>query len=141
MKPLDMVYANTNIDSLMASYYPNVTSSNTGVILEIRRERTIELVMEGFRLWDIIRWKEGQELTKTFEGCYFPGPGLYDLNNDGKNDFQIYTDSKGTFTGTSMKLDKDIFLSNKTSGYVLALQKLKQNGMKIETIYGQFPCK
>lgn len=126
MKSLDMAYANTNIDSLMASYYPNVTkSNNTGVILEIRRERTVELVMEGFRIWDIIRWKEGQELTKTFEGCYFPGPGLYDLNDDGKNDFQIYTDSKGTFTGTSMKLDKDIFLSNKTSGYVLALPKIK----------------
>lgn len=126
MKSLDMAYANTNIDSLMASYYPNVTkSNNTGVILEIRRERTVELVMEGFRIWDIIRWKEGQALTKTFEGCYFPGPGLYDLNDDGKNDFQIYTDSKGTFTGTSMQLDKDIFLSNKTSGYVLALPKIK----------------
>ena len=69
----------------MLKYYPNVTrSTNTGVILEIRRERTVEMPLEGFRLWDIFRWKEGQQLTKPFYGCYFPSEGQYDMDNDGK---------------------------------------------------------
>ena len=67
MPALDMTAANNNPDPLMASYYPNVNSgANKGVILEIRRERTIELLLEGFRYYDIIRWKEG----KVFEQPY-----------------------------------------------------------------------
>lgn len=125
MPSLDMAKANADVDPLMSSYYPNVTkSTNTGVILEIRRERTIELVMEGFRLWDMIRWKEGQQLTKQFEGCYFPEAGEYDMNNDGKADLLIYTDSKGNFTGTALKLNKDIYLTNGTSGNIKALPNI-----------------
>lgn len=126
MPGLDLAYANANIDPLMAEYYPNVTkSTNTGVILEIRRERTIELVMEGFHMWDMFRWKEGKQFTMQFYGPYFEGAGEYDLDNDGKADFLIYTDSKGDFKGTAMKLDKDIFLSNKTSGNMIALPNIK----------------
>lgn len=126
MPGLDLAYANANIDPLMAEYYPNVTkSNNTGVILEIRRERTIELVMEGFHMWDMFRWKEGKQFTMQFYGPYFEGAGEYDLDNDGKADFLIYTDSKGDFKGTAMKLDKDIFLSNKTSGNMIALPNIK----------------
>ena len=37
-------------DPYLAACYPNVEQgTNKGVILEIRRERTIELVMEGLR--------------------------------------------------------------------------------------------
>ena len=50
MPALDMTAANNNPDPLMASYYPNVNSgANKGVILEIRRERTVELPCEGLR--------------------------------------------------------------------------------------------
>lgn len=55
--------------------YANVTGANKGVILEIRRERTVELLMENFRYWDIMRWKEGKRFEKPFEGLYFPGVG------------------------------------------------------------------
>ena len=76
MPDLNLNTANANVDPLLLSYYPNVTqSNNTGVILEIRRERTIELVMEGFRQWDLLRWKEGAAFGKSFEGIYFPGVG------------------------------------------------------------------
>lgn len=42
---------------------------------EIRRERRVELAMEGFRYWDIIRWKIAETvLPKPILGCYFfPG--------------------------------------------------------------------
>ena len=126
MPNLNMDEANSDIDPLMAEYYPNVTqSANTGVILEIRRERTIELTMEGFRLWDIFRWKEGQQLTKPFYGCYFPSEGEYDMDANGTNDLLLYSTDKGNFKGTAKKLGKDVILSNETSGYIYALDKIK----------------
>lgn len=69
MPKLDMNEANSDVSGLLLSYYPSVDAgANRGVILEIRRERTVELAMEGFRLWDIFRWKEGQQLTQPFLG-------------------------------------------------------------------------
>lgn len=126
MPNLDMNEANATPDLLMQEYYPNVTqSTNTGVILEIRRERTIELTMEGFRLWDIFRWKEGQQLTKPFYGCYFPSAGEYDMDANGTNDLLLYTEDKGKFKGTAKKLGKDLILTNVTSGNIHALDKIK----------------
>lgn len=125
MPHLNLAYANSTMDPLMVEYYPNVTQSdNTGVILEIRRERTIELTMEGFRLWDIIRWKEGQQLTKPFYGCYFPSEGEYDMDDDGQNDLLLYSTDKGSFTGTAKALGKDVVLSDDTSGYIHALKTI-----------------
>lgn len=125
MPDMKLSEANGNVDPLMLEYYPNVTrSSYTGSILEIRRERTIELALEGFRLWDIFRWKEGQQLTKPFYGCYFPKEGEYDMDGDGVNDLLIYSSDKGSFKGTAKKLDKDLVLTNGTSGYIHALNTI-----------------
>ena len=39
---------------------------------EIRRERRVELAQEGFRYWDLIRWKTAEtELPKPVLGNYF----------------------------------------------------------------------
>lgn len=39
---------------------------------ELRRERRVELAMEGFRYWDLIRWKTAEtELPKAVLGSYF----------------------------------------------------------------------
>lgn len=39
---------------------------------EIRRERRVELAMEGYRYWDLIRWKTAEiELPKPIVGNYF----------------------------------------------------------------------
>lgn len=117
--------ANLYPDELMQKYYPHVAhEKNMGVILEIRRERTIELVMEGFRLWDLIRWKEGQALTQPFEGCYFPEVGKYDMDGDQKPDIQLYDKDKGDFKGTSLQLNKDIFLSQSSKGNVVAWRNI-----------------
>ena len=74
--------------------YPTLAKlnpSNMGVILEIRRERTVELVMEGFRYWDIMRWKEGKVFEEEFLGMYIPSAGTIDLDGDQKPDFNIAT--------------------------------------------------
>lgn len=122
MPALNMAQANANTDPLLLSYYPNVTrSANTGVILEIRRERTVELVLEGFRQWDLFRWKEGKALTGPYLGAYFPGPGRYDMNNDGTNDLVLWTGSRETIAGgTSKQIGVEVILSNGNSGYIVA---------------------
>jgi len=122
MPALNLATANSNTDDLLLNYYPNVTKgANTGVILEIRRERTIELVLEGFRQWDLFRWKEGKSLTGPFYGCYFPGPGRYDMNNDGTNDLVLWVGTRETITGgTSKQIGVDVILSEGNSGYIVA---------------------
>ena len=93
MPSLDMAAANADPDGYLMSEstgYTGVTGENTGVILEIRRERTVELIAEGFRYWDIMRWKAGKRFERPFYGMYFDGPGNYDLDRNGSVDFVIY---------------------------------------------------
>jgi hypothetical protein len=96
MPNLNLAFANANPDPYLANQYTHVTGANKGVILEIRRERRIELVMEDFRWNDLMRWKEGHLVAEQFYGEYFPGPGSFDLDGDGKTDIVIYTGTKPT---------------------------------------------
>lgn len=118
MPNLNMAAANANPDPYQANLYTQVNGANKGLILEIRRERRIELVMESnFRWDDIMRWKEGQLLTAPFMGMYFPRPGFYDLDRNGKNDVEIYSGVKPPDTGPyQIPVDN---LSNGTRGNVL----------------------
>lgn len=96
MPNLSLEWANANPDPYLINQYPNVTSSNKGVILEIRRERRIELYMENFRWDDVVRWKAGHALVAPLHGMYFPGPGEYDLTKDGKIDVALYVGEEPT---------------------------------------------
>ena len=122
MPNLDMDHANANPDPYLASAetgYANVTGANKGVILEIRRERTVELLMENFRYWDIMRWKEGKRFEKPFEGLYFPGVGSYDLNSDGTDDVCIWSGTKpDTKIPVVYELGVDVKLSEGDHGYI-----------------------
>lgn len=123
MPNLNMAEANANPDWYLASKeygYMNVDKgANKGVILEIRRERTIELAQEGYTRWfDLMRWKEGNCVDQEVYGMYFPGPGEYDLTGDGKTDIVLYTDTKPEGSVTAYKIGTDIYLSNGESGYV-----------------------
>ncbi|MGL4520445.1 MAG: RagB/SusD family nutrient uptake outer membrane protein [Phocaeicola sp.] len=72
-------------DPLMQASFPGVSS----LLLEIRRERRVELAFEGFRFDDLMRWKGGKLLEKVPEGLYFPSLGKYDLTGDGIEDIYL----------------------------------------------------
>lgn len=125
MPELNMDEANSHPDNYLASAetgYPNVTGTNKGIILEIRRERAIELAQEGFRFDDLVRWKAGRCIDQAITGMYFPGPGEYDLTGDGEADVILYTASQSKPEAASgvqvYQLDSDIILSDGDKGYI-----------------------
>ena len=122
---LNMATANANPDPYLTSSetgYPNVSGGNAGVILEIRRERAVELIQEGYRWDDLMRWKAGKMIDQSLQGMYFPGPGAYDLSGDGVADVYIYAEGSAKPSGPStaqyFEINNGIFLSNGNSGYV-----------------------
>lgn len=73
---------------LVANYFPDISNP---VILEVRRERGIELTLEGFRFYDLVRWKHGELLLKPWTGMYVPALNTpMDLNGDGVLDVAFY---------------------------------------------------
>ncbi|SMG30668.1 RagB/SusD family nutrient uptake outer membrane protein [Sphingobacterium psychroaquaticum] len=127
MPNMDLAAAKASVDAFMANDYPLVTGAFQGPILEIRRERRIELVMESFRWDDILRWKAGKLVTKQFKGMYFPGIGKYDLDGDGKDDVWIYEDTKPTATGIQLlKLGSEILLEEGKKGNVVVNSHIKK---------------
>lgn len=125
MPNLNMADANSNPDPyLMDKWtgYPKVAqknADNVGVILEIRRERAIELVQEGHRYYDVIRWAEGHTFEGPILGLYFPGEGTYDIDGDGKNDVTLYKSSKPSVTAPLvLQIGVDIILSEGDSGSI-----------------------
>ena len=122
MPNINMAEANANPDPYLELQYPHVSGNNKGVILEIRRERRIELLIENFRWDDMMRWKEGATFTQQFKGMYFPGLGNYDLDADGEIDICLYEGERPTVEGSSveyLQLNSDIMLENGTSGCIV----------------------
>ena len=125
MPNLDLKAANANPDPYLSAPetgYPNVTGTNKGVILEIRRERSIELLQEGFRYYDIIRWKEGKAFTQPLLGIYIPeGTKEYDLDGDGTYDVYFAknsSDKPSTPIKLTLVIGQDIVFSQTDYGYV-----------------------
>ena len=108
----------------MESCYPNVEKGSLkAVILEIRRERTIELALEQpDRSWDMFRWKEAKQclqVVQPWHGVFIPGLGKYDTSGDGVADVEFIQE------GTAVKLKvgssvSEVTLSAGTSGYIVA---------------------
>lgn len=91
-------------DTYGYTHLKELNPANLAQILEVRRERTIELVLEASRWDDIVRWKEGPCFAQPLYGMYFPGAGEYDLTGDGKPDMYLYSgtlsdDIKNTYQG------------------------------------------
>ena len=73
---------------LVANYFSEISDP---VILEIRRERGIELAFENLRFPDLLRWKKGKLLEQVWNGFYVPALNVsMDLNGDGKLDVCFY---------------------------------------------------
>lgn len=122
MPAINMDDANANPDPYLLDAktgYANITKSAfTGVILEIRRERTVELMLEGFRYWDLMRWKEGKRFERTFYGMRLDGVGEYDLDKNGSVDFIVYAGTApSTIQGVAYKELSELNLSEE--GYIV----------------------
>jgi len=77
---------------LIANYFPGITDPT---ILEVRRERGIELSLEGLRYSDILRWKRGPLMDQEWDGFYVPALVTpMDLNEDGILDVAFYQGAK-----------------------------------------------
>jgi len=129
---LKIATANAAPDTYLANRYPTVTGANKGVLLEIRRERRVELACEGFRFDDLYRWKAGTLLAQAPAGMYIPALGGIDVTGDGSADIAIL--KKGDESPIAMlpaavkeKIVKfyvnegTFYLENETSGKIMFL--------------------
>ena len=73
-------------DQTQRDMYRNVSDPN---VLEIRRERRIELALEGFRKDDLIRWAEGERFRAVYKGIYISGMREF-IDLDGNNKPDLY---------------------------------------------------
>jgi hypothetical protein len=77
---------NPPTDPWLAAQYPLVSDPN---ILEIRRERRVEMALEGYRHDDLMRYGAGKLMEEEPLGVYFPALGAYDFTGDGVPDLRI----------------------------------------------------
>jgi hypothetical protein len=132
MPSLNMAAANANVDPALAAQYPNVSGNYRGAILEIRRERRVELALEGQRLQDLNRWYAGELIAQAPQGMYIPGLGAYDLNGDNSPDIAILENPDDLTPIADLPADRQLsiakyylseegefFLSEGTSGFMM----------------------
>lgn len=85
-----------------------VTSNNLNMLDEIRRERTIELIDEGFRYDDIIRWKIAEEvLPVDMLGAKFVDGETSKSREDMASRL---TDAEGKLNGIQVYDEPDIYV-------------------------------
>ncbi len=125
-------------DPSMQKSFPGISP----IIQEIRRERRVELALEGFRFDDLMRWKAGKLLEKEPEGLYFPSLGKFDLTGDGVEDICLIPSTedipaeadketnalgkKLTYnrTGSIDDINATVYLTNGTSGNILTIKDM-----------------
>lgn len=112
----------TDADSyLQTTFFPNISDK---YLLEIRRERGIELCYEGFRYQDLMRWKLGDLLDSDvmrWQGIYIPAKDVeYDLNGDNEPDVAVVDEipSNPTSGVKYVVLGANFRLAEGDSGYI-----------------------
>lgn len=117
-----------NTDPVLETKYPNVASAQKGAILEIRRERRIELEGEGFREADLFRWALGSEFEDQGKGIYVGVdlPASVDYDGDGTSDVVIVASisDKASYSGPGVPyvVQVDNFLIS-SDGYLKPADK------------------
>lgn len=131
MPPLRM---DVELDPMLASRYPGVTNP---VLLEIRRERRVELFNEDHRFIDVTRYGAGRLFETVPKGPYFDALGNHDMTGDGIADIKLIPLSESIPVSGEREVnelgetlvyyragpygsDATVFLENGTSGAVLA---------------------
>lgn len=117
---------------VLSSQYPNVNGPNANQILELRRERRIELAMEGLRYDDLMRWGVGERLAGPHQGVYLDRLGLHDVTGDGVPDIGVYRNQASNDVPTAERnryvffylenndgSDGSIYLSGGDFGYIM----------------------
>jgi hypothetical protein len=142
----------TPVDPVQEARYPLVNASSTpnwAELLEIRRERRIELAFEGRRYDDLYRWYCGNLIENEPKGLYFSGLGKYDLTGDGYDDIILIDvsesvpaaeDKEQNELGVVLRYyrvglqdsDADLYLENGNSGRV---EGIKERGTFVEPKY------
>lgn len=140
---------NPPVDPWQESKYPSLSGTHRAELLEIRRERRVELAHEGYRADDLMRWAAGKLLEKEPEGLYFPGLGKYDLTGDGVEDIILIDVSESIPDAANKEVnalgvtlqyyrvgpvdsDAGVYLENGTGGTVITV---RERGSFIEPQY------
>ena len=91
-------------DPYMVEFYDNKFTDP--VLLEVLRERAVEMITEGLRPDDLIRWHLGELFAEApMDGIYVPALGDYDLNGDGIMDVCFYQGEKPASSTASVFVD------------------------------------
>jgi hypothetical protein len=85
----NMTLSAITVDPVLDDRYNNVSGDQKAAILEIRRERRVELAIEGFRYDDLMRWRVGHLMAEPFKGIYLPSTGKIDVDGDGTEDIAL----------------------------------------------------
>src|SRR5690625_449823 len=94
----------TEVDPYLKSVYND--KFNDPIMLEVLRERAVEMILEGLRPDDLIRWKLGELYeTAPMNGMYVPELGEYDLNEDGVMDVCFYIGERPSDATASVFVD------------------------------------
>jgi hypothetical protein len=121
-------------DPMLAAQYPAVSDA---VLLEIRRERRVELFNEDLRYEDVVRYGAGELFETLPKGPYFSGLGNHDMTGDGIADIKLIPVSETIPPSSEREVnelgetlvyyragaygsDATVFLENETYGAVLA---------------------
>lgn len=91
--------AHMNVAQIDANFDPKRDQTVDPVLWEIRRERRVELMFEGFRNDDLRRWKKGEYMNKQQLGVYLNKADLEDERHRGDEadvaDFKLQLDRAG----------------------------------------------
>ena len=129
MPNLNVAEAKANPDPYLLAAetgYPNVAGDPmAGVILEVRRERSVELFDEDVRHTDLIRWRNCQAYNHKFLGFYVANAeGQHDLDGNGTIDVWFYSGPAPEANTIPIgcvirKIDEQAYFTNGTSGYIV----------------------